>query len=103
LIPINNESSRYVLADLNNLLVALASQKNDKHESELYVLHIGAWDRDSRDWSVTMSGGEVIETVAVGQEFVAIYTDLRFVRIYTASGITRLVFSVPGILYYTLF
>ena len=40
----------------------------------------------------------VIECLSVGENFVAVFTSLRYLRIFTANGTQRLVVSTPGIL-----
>ncbi|KAI6191510.1 Mcl1-mid domain-containing protein [Aphelenchoides bicaudatus] len=95
-IGMDNQTTRYVFADLNNSLLALASQKNDKKESELYVRQVSSWDRDNCVWSVTMPSEETIEAITVGQNFVVSYSDLRFVRVYSATGLLRFIFSATG-------
>jgi hypothetical protein len=60
------------------------------------VGQINSWDHENQYWATTMPSGEAIETIAVGDNFVVIYTDMRFIRIYTASGVMRFIFSVAG-------
>ncbi|KAI6227239.1 Mcl1-mid domain-containing protein [Aphelenchoides besseyi] len=95
-IVMENNANRYIFADLNNNLLALASKKNDKGVSELYVRHIGSWDRDCALWTITMQNDERITSVAVGSDFVVISSDLRNIRVYTATGIFRFVFTIEG-------
>uniref|UniRef100_A0A915E3B1 Minichromosome loss protein Mcl1 middle region domain-containing protein n=1 Tax=Ditylenchus dipsaci TaxID=166011 RepID=A0A915E3B1_9BILA len=95
-IIIDNAATNYSLGDLNNNLVALASCANSDRESELMVHHIGAFDVDSRQWSVKMTEGESVESVSVGSEFVALFTDKRFLRIFSSAGTQRNVISLAG-------
>lgn len=43
-----------------------------------------------------MPSDESIEGVAVGNEFVVVSTNMRDVRLYTASGIFRFIFTAEG-------
>uniref|UniRef100_A0A7E4VRI4 Mcl1_mid domain-containing protein n=1 Tax=Panagrellus redivivus TaxID=6233 RepID=A0A7E4VRI4_PANRE len=80
---------KYVLGDMNNNLIALAST------SELFVYVVGA-DTESREWRITVPEDEKIKCLTVGKMFVAVYTSERLVRIFSACGIQRMVFSVEG-------
>lgn len=110
-IVMDNTSMNYVFGDLNNNLVALASRGNSDREAykkilcsnleyflrHLHVRHITAWDGDSHEWNhILYNNGEFIDHLTVGLEFVAIYTTLRFIRIFTAAGTQRLIASLPG-------
>lgn len=43
-----------------------------------------------------MSEGESIEAVAIGQKWVAVATNLWYVRIFSLSGIQREIINLPG-------
>ncbi|KAI3420132.1 hypothetical protein GPALN_003456 [Globodera pallida] len=92
---IDNNVPNYVLADLNTDLVALASKSNANKESELYVQHISAWgEHSSRVWSQPMLPDERIECLCVGRNFVAVATDARHLRVFTAGGTQRFIVSL---------
>ncbi|CAD5234549.1 unnamed protein product [Bursaphelenchus xylophilus] len=92
----DNLSSNFELGDMNANVVALASRKSSANESVLYVRNVGAWHRDCRIWKKVMREKEIIQEVVVGQDFVAVYTDMRFLRIYSLNGLQRLIISVPN-------
>uniref|UniRef100_A0AC35GCU0 Minichromosome loss protein Mcl1 middle region domain-containing protein n=1 Tax=Panagrolaimus sp. PS1159 TaxID=55785 RepID=A0AC35GCU0_9BILA len=71
---------KFIMGDLNNYIIALAS------ESELYVRIVNSLDLDNRVWTLEMP--------EVGAEFVAVFTRERYIRIFTASGTQRAIFSV---------
>uniref|UniRef100_A0A914HMR0 Minichromosome loss protein Mcl1 middle region domain-containing protein n=1 Tax=Globodera rostochiensis TaxID=31243 RepID=A0A914HMR0_GLORO len=94
-LMIDNNVPNYVLGDLNTDLVALASKSNANKESELYVQHISAWgEHSSRVWSQPMLPEERIEFLCVGRNFVAVATDARHLRVFTAGGTQRFIVSL---------
>ncbi|KAL3101462.1 hypothetical protein niasHT_020781 [Heterodera trifolii] len=94
-VIIDNTSQNYVLGDLNTDLFALATKSNANKESELYVHHISAWgEHSSRVWTQQMLPDERIQCLCVGRHFVAVATDARHLRVFTASGTQRFVVSL---------
>lgn len=67
--------------------------------SKLYVHHISSWDIDSRIWMTKLSGDEDIEALCVGCDFVAVFTSMRFIRIFSAAGTQRVITSFPGLFF----
>ena len=47
-----------------------------------------------------MDEGEQIEGLCIGKNFIAIATNLRFLRVFTSGGTQRFVFSIPGSITY---
>ena len=80
----------HIMADMNQNLVALASEggEDDAGPSKLTVLTIASWD-SSKQWSVSLPEGEVIESVAVGTNWAAVGTSTRQLRIFSAAGLQR--------------
>ena len=86
----------YVMADLNPNLVALASEgdeaaaadDDEATASKLTVLTIGSWD-STKEWSVSLPRGESAEALAVGGNWVALATNRRMLRIFSAGGLQR--------------
>lgn len=64
--------------------------------SKIYVHHISSWDMDSRIWMSKLSGDEDIEAICVGNDFVVVFTSLRFIRLFSAAGTQRIITSFPG-------
>uniref|UniRef100_A0A915BV01 Minichromosome loss protein Mcl1 middle region domain-containing protein n=1 Tax=Parascaris univalens TaxID=6257 RepID=A0A915BV01_PARUN len=93
---IDNSTSRYSIADLSNELVVLASRAEIDSLSELRVHCIIAWDIGSREWITQMPSEESIDNVVIGGCFVALATNLRFIRIFSHAGTQIIVLSHPG-------
>ncbi|KAI1721039.1 minichromosome loss protein, mcl1, middle region domain-containing protein [Ditylenchus destructor] len=77
-INIDNTTTNYTMGDLNTTLVALASKRSSQRES------------------MQMTEKESIDCLTVGGDFVALFTSLRFLRIFSAAGTQRLITCVPG-------
>uniref|UniRef100_A0A915LPY8 Minichromosome loss protein Mcl1 middle region domain-containing protein n=2 Tax=Meloidogyne incognita group TaxID=654580 RepID=A0A915LPY8_MELJA len=95
-IIMDNSRSKYVYGSIGADIIALASKKNSNGESVLFVNHVTCWDHDARQWTQTMDEGEQIEGLCIGKNFIAIATNLRFLRVFTSGGTQRFVFSIPG-------
>jgi len=54
------------------------------------------WEKQSFEASIVPEGGEKVEAVACGEDFVAALTSGRLLRVYTLSGLPMCLFSVPG-------
>src|SRR3990167_4891338 len=61
----------------------------------IYFRPFEAWTSQS-EWSFQLDENENPLGVAIGSHFVAIATDLMFVRIFTLGGIQVNIFSIPG-------
>ena len=72
--------------------MALASEGGDDADgalaSKLMVLTIGSWD-STKQWSINLPEGESVEAVAVGADWVAVATNQRMLRFFSAGGIQR--------------
>lgn len=86
-----NNTDNHIMADMNEQLVAMASEGTSK----LCVMHIGSWDA-AKEWTVPMPDEEDIEAVAVGFNWVVVATSKRYLRLYSAAGIQREVLTLPG-------
>lgn len=47
-------------------------------------------------WNIKISKGESIENLVIGGKFIALYTSLQYIRLFSLGGTQRLVFSHPG-------
>lgn len=56
---------------------------------------VNAWD-GSREWTVALPEDEEALCVAAGEGFVAVVTDTRQLRVFTACGTQRELISLPG-------
>ncbi|VDM82844.1 unnamed protein product [Strongylus vulgaris] len=97
-IVLDNGVTEYVLADLSDQAVALASKAEEKGEqSELLVIHIASWDSESRRWTADLPLGENALDILVSQELVYLVTEKRNIRVFSLTGTQRHVISHPMI------
>jgi chromosome transmission fidelity protein 4 len=55
-----------------------------------------SWSSADADWRLMLDADEQVEAVAVGDQWVAAATDRRYVRLMSAGGVQRMLFSLPG-------
>ncbi|VDN53896.1 unnamed protein product [Dracunculus medinensis] len=87
----------YSYADISNAAVALASKERKEKTSELFV-YLTKIDglSSGHSWNIKISKGESIENLVIGGKFIALYTSLQYIRLFSLGGTQRLVFSHPG-------
>jgi chromosome transmission fidelity protein 4 len=87
----------HTMADLSSTCLALACEaiEDELKPSRLVVHHFSVADA-AREWTLEMPEGEEIMAIACSREWVAVATDRRRLRLYTASGMQRDVLSLPG-------
>ncbi|VDL74978.1 unnamed protein product [Nippostrongylus brasiliensis] len=96
-IVLDNGTTEYVMADLSDQAVALASKAEEKGErSELLVIHISSWDTDSKRWTTKLPLKESALDVLVSQELVCVVTTKRNLRIFSLTGTQRHIIAHPS-------
>ncbi|VDK56013.1 unnamed protein product [Anisakis simplex] len=95
-IIMDNSVYRYTIADISVELVAFASQFENDSPSELRVQCVNAWDTGSREWSTQMPTKESIQNMSIAEQFLAVATSKRHIRIFSHAGTQLLVISHPG-------
>ncbi|OWF52969.1 WD repeat and HMG-box DNA-binding protein 1-like isoform X2 [Mizuhopecten yessoensis] len=88
-------TSHYTLADMSSEAVVLAAESDDGNPSKLTCMHFGSWD-SCKEWTTTMPDGEEIMAVTLGEDWVAVATDKRNVRLFSLGGVQREMLSIPG-------
>ncbi|XP_060071524.1 WD repeat and HMG-box DNA-binding protein 1-like [Ylistrum balloti] len=92
---ISNTNNNYTLADMSTEAVILAAESDDDNPSKLTCMHFGSWD-SCKEWTTVMPEGEEIMAVTLGEDWIAVATDKRNIRLFSLGGIQREVFSIPG-------
>ncbi|KHJ79705.1 hypothetical protein OESDEN_20640 [Oesophagostomum dentatum] len=96
-IVLDNGTTEYVLADLSDQAVALASKAEEKGEqSEMLVIHISSWDSESRRWTTKLPLKENALDVLVSRELICLVTEKRNVRVFSLTGTQRHIISHPS-------
>ena len=63
--------------------------------SQLQCVHFSSWD-NNKDWTITLPSKESIQTVTIGNGWVAMATNKQLLRLLTVGGVQREVISLPG-------
>ncbi|KAK5983836.1 WD domain G-beta repeat protein [Trichostrongylus colubriformis] len=96
-IVLDNGTTEYVMADLSDQAIALASKAEEKGEqSELLVIHISSWDSESRRWSTKLPKKEIALDVLVSREIICVVTSKRNLRVFTLTGTQRHIITHPS-------
>lgn len=88
-------TSNYTMADMSSEAVILASESDADNPSKLTCLHFGSWD-SCKEWSIQMPDSEDIQAVTIGEDWIAVATYARNVRLFTIAGVQKEMFSIPG-------
>ena len=63
--------------------------------SQVQCVHFSSWD-NTKDWTITLPSKESIQTVTIGDGWVAMATNKQLLRLLTVGGVQREVISLPG-------
>lgn len=93
----------YTMASLSSTALLLGSQEDlsveagvlERDKSRMYCQMFATWDT-TKEWYVEMDDDEKIMAVAAGQTFVAAFTNLQYVRVWTTGGIQTSILSTAG-------
>ncbi|XP_046490763.1 WD repeat and HMG-box DNA-binding protein 1 isoform X1 [Neodiprion pinetum] len=87
---------QHTLASLSPKALALACVDNGDTPSKLVVVRLQGWGSGTKEWSINFPQGELPLCVASGDNFVAVATSKRRLRLFTASGTQRRIIALPG-------
>jgi len=108
-----NNKKKLVIVDTNNISMGVLNncgaifgskgdeenydeyEKDDKKLSTVLFKPIHAWT-NLKEWQFTFGQGENVENLAIGVDWIAVYTDSFNMRIFNFSGLQQLIFSVPN-------
>ncbi|KAK3093566.1 hypothetical protein FSP39_017398 [Pinctada imbricata] len=88
-------TANYSMADMSTEAVVLACETEDDSPSKLMCMHFGSWDT-TKEWNVSMPDEEEIQALTMGEDWIAVATSCRNVRLLTLGGIQKEMFSIPG-------
>lgn len=91
-ITIDNKTDKYVVGDLSLSAIALGSAQTGK----LLCLLYQSWDSNMREWTLTTENNEKIELVSLGEDFLAVATSQRLIRLMSLSGIQQRIVRLQG-------
>lgn len=86
----------YSLADLSQDAAVFATNGDDIDVvSKLFCMVLSTFD-STKEWQIEIAKDELIEALTLGNDFIAIATNRRFIRVFTIGGIQTQLFSIPG-------
>lgn len=91
-ITIDNKTDKYSLADLSLSSIILASSQTNKFLCILYQ----SWDSNMREWTINTENNEKIEMISLAEDYIAIGTSNRLIRLMTLSGIQQRIIRLQG-------
>ncbi|XP_008217215.1 WD repeat and HMG-box DNA-binding protein 1 [Nasonia vitripennis] len=91
-----NNYLRHTMAALSNEALALAAPAYDGSPSKIVVVALQGWGSGNKEWSMDLPDGEEALAIAAGNNFVAVATSARTLRIFMPGGSQREVLALPG-------
>lgn len=91
-----NNYLKHNIASLSSEALALSCQSCDGNPSKLVVIALHGWGSSNKEWSIDLPEDEESVCVAAGNNFVALATSRRNLRLFMISGIQREVLALPG-------
>ena len=91
-ITIDNKTDKYILGDLSLSAVVLASSQTGKLLCILYQ----SWDSNTREWTINTENNEKIEMIGLTEDFIAVGTSQRLIRLISLSGIQQRIIRLQG-------
>ncbi|CAF1271941.1 unnamed protein product [Adineta steineri] len=91
-ITIDNKTDKYSIGDLSLSAIILASSQTGKCLCILYQ----SWDSNMREWTINTENNDKIELVSLCEDFIAIGTSQRLIRLMSLSGIQQRIIRLQG-------
>ncbi|XP_070155887.1 WD repeat and HMG-box DNA-binding protein 1 isoform X2 [Polyergus mexicanus] len=91
-----NNYLRHSIAALSTQALALSCPASDNGLSKIVVIVLQGWGSGNKEWSLDLPEGEESECLAAGDNFVAIATSRRNLRIFMIGGTQREILALPG-------
>ncbi|XP_060817522.1 WD repeat and HMG-box DNA-binding protein 1 [Bombus pascuorum] len=91
-----NNYLRHTIAALSPEAFALNCPSSSDTRSKLVVIALQGWGSGNKEWSLDLPEDEEGHCVAAGDNFVALATSRRHLRIFTVGGTQREIVALPG-------
>ncbi|CAK9804293.1 WD repeat and HMG-box DNA-binding protein 1 [Anthophora quadrimaculata] len=91
-----NNYLRHTIAALSSHALALNCPSNSDTCSKFVVVALQGWGSGNKEWSLDLPEDEEGHCVAAGDNFVALSTSKRNLRIFTVGGTQREIVALPG-------
>ncbi|KAK1131589.1 hypothetical protein K0M31_017882 [Melipona bicolor] len=91
-----NNYLRHTIAALSTEAFALNCPSSSDTRSKLVVIALQGWGSGNKEWSLDLPEDEEGHCIAAGNNFVALATSRRHLRIFTVGGTQREIIALPG-------
>ncbi|XP_012148705.2 WD repeat and HMG-box DNA-binding protein 1 [Megachile rotundata] len=91
-----NNYLRHTIAALSPEALALNCPSSSDTRSKLVVIALQGWGSGNKEWSTDLPEDEEGQCIAAGDNFVALSTSRRYLRIFTVGGTQREMIGLPG-------
>ncbi|XP_029056611.2 WD repeat and HMG-box DNA-binding protein 1 isoform X1 [Osmia bicornis bicornis] len=91
-----NNYLRHTIAALSSQALALNCPSSSDTQSKLVVISLQGWGSGNKEWSLNLPEDEEGQCIAAGDNFVALATSKRYLRIFTVAGTQREMIALPG-------
>ncbi|XP_076237790.1 WD repeat and HMG-box DNA-binding protein 1 [Calliopsis andreniformis] len=91
-----NNYLRHTIAALSPQALALNCPSNSDTRSKLVVIALQGWGSGNKEWSSDLPEDEEGQCIAAGDNFVALSTSRKNLRIFTVGGTQREIIALPG-------
>ncbi|XP_047354511.1 WD repeat and HMG-box DNA-binding protein 1 isoform X1 [Vespa velutina] len=91
-----NNYLRHTIASLSSYALVLNCPSLEDIASKLVVVVLQGWGSGNKEWSIELPEGEDGQCVTAGDNFVAVATSRRYLRIFMIGGTQREVIALPG-------
>ncbi|XP_025602291.2 WD repeat and HMG-box DNA-binding protein 1 [Athalia rosae] len=91
-----NNYLQHSLAALSPHVLALACAEDGNDPSTLVCIRLQGWGSNNKEWTCELPRRESAICLAAGDSFVALTTNKRRLRLFTASGTQRQIIALPG-------
>ena len=61
-----------------------------------FIFPVLGWGSGNKEWSIDFPEGENAQSLAVGNNFIAVATDRRNLRLFMIGGTQREIIALPG-------
>lgn len=93
-VHIHNDSN-YVIGDVSKDCYVLGSFGDNNSQSSIICEHFASWDSNKR-WTLKLDNSEKLEALCIGAKWIALATDLNFIRLLSTSGVQLQPICSPG-------
>lgn len=93
-VHIHNDAN-YIIGDVSKDCFVLGSFGDNDNPSSIICEYFASWDSNKR-WILKLDNSEKLEALCIGGKWIALATDMNFIRLVSISGVQLQIFCSPG-------